>query len=85
MGYGMRCLSCNCILSDYEATRKSASTHIFVDLCNRCYNSIEEDLDVIDRPDLEHEESYDFDDEGLDNDELLWYPKLYSIYRASKY
>lgn len=67
----MRCLSCNCILSDYEATRKSAATNMYVDLCNRCFGTIEDDLEAIDRPDLEHEESYDFDEEGIDNDEFM--------------
>lgn len=66
MGHGMRCLSCNCILSDYEATRKSAHTNMFIDLCNRCYGSIQDDIDVIERPDLEHEDAETDDDEDLD-------------------
>ena len=32
----MRCLACNIVLNDYEATRKD---HMgFVDLCNKCYS-----------------------------------------------
>ena len=32
--YLMRCLACNCILSDFEATRKYEDG-TYVDLCNR--------------------------------------------------
>lgn len=66
----MRCLSCNCILSDYEATRKSAHTNTYIDLCNRCYGHIQDDMDVIERPDLEHDDGEDYD-EGLDFEENL--------------
>lgn len=66
----MRCLSCDCILTDYEATRKSAHTNQYIDLCNRCFSYVDSDMDVVERPDLEHEDG-DTDDEGLDNDELL--------------
>ena len=66
----MRCLSCNCILSDYEATRKSAQTNMFIDLCNRCYGYIEDDVDVVDRPDLEHDDGDDYE-KDVDNDDYL--------------
>lgn len=48
----MRCLSCNAALSDFEATRKSAFSGDFIDLCNRCYDTIREDLLTIERDDL---------------------------------
>lgn len=41
----MRCLACNVVLSDYEATRKSASGE-FLDLCNHCFEAIKEDIEV---------------------------------------
>jgi hypothetical protein len=63
----MRCLSCDCILTDYEATRKSAHTDQYIDLCNRCFSYVDDDLDVVDRPDLEHEDA----ESDVDNDELL--------------
>lgn len=66
----MRCLSCNCVLNDYEATRKSAHTNEYIDMCNRCYGIIEDDLDVIERPDLEHEDAEDYE-EGVDKYEEL--------------
>lgn len=48
----MRCLACNAQLNDFEATRKSKVTGKFVDLCNSCYVSIREDLQVVERYDL---------------------------------
>jgi hypothetical protein len=39
---------------------------MFIDLCNRCYGSIQDDIDVIERPDLEHEDAETDDDEDLD-------------------
>ncbi len=49
----MRCLSCDEILSDYEATRKYQGTNKYVDLCNRCYRSVKYAILSVDRPDLE--------------------------------
>lgn len=43
----MRCLSCNCQLNDHESTRKYASSGSFVDLCDRCFSEVEEDIPVI--------------------------------------
>lgn len=37
----MRCLSCNCELTDFEATRKFKLSEEFVDLCNSCFNKAE--------------------------------------------
>jgi len=51
----MRCLSCNCVLTDFEATRKGANTGNYIDLCNRCFKSIAEDIHVIERSDLQTE------------------------------
>jgi hypothetical protein len=62
----MRCLSCNALLSDYEATRKSASTNEFLDLCNHCYYTISDDVASLYRTDLAHEE----DDMFADHDSL---------------
>ena len=43
----MKCLSCDSVLTDFEATRKYAGSEEFVDLCNRCFNSIAEDILVV--------------------------------------
>lgn len=62
----MRCLSCNKNLTDFESTRKFASTGEFLDLCNRCYSDIQDDVDTLIRPDLQEDEVADednYDDE----------------------
>jgi hypothetical protein len=59
----MRCLACDKRLNDRESTRKYASSGTFVDLCDRCFSTISEDI-----PDIEGEvpEDFDADDtEGL--------------------
>jgi hypothetical protein len=53
----MRCLACNVALSDFEATRKSAASGDFLDLCNSCLYYAE-DIDTIDRIDLKSEADY---------------------------
>jgi len=52
----MRCLSCNAALTDFEATRKYASTGAFIDLCNWCFGSVADQITVLERNDLAHEE-----------------------------
>lgn len=59
----MRCLACNTILTDYEATRRYKSTGGFVDLCNHCYNESDvPTLEIQDRPDLAEYEECDGED-----------------------
>lgn len=68
----MRCLSCNAALTDYEATRRSANTDEFIDLCNHCFASISEDLQTIEREDLAHDIDYvDENDSHCGLDSLL--------------
>lgn len=55
----MRCLACNALLTDFEATRKSAMSAQFLDLCNHCYSYTSEDIDTIDRMDLKSEADYE--------------------------
>jgi len=43
----MRCRACNCILTDQEATRKYTTVNDFVELCDHCYSTIEEDLPTL--------------------------------------
>ena len=40
----MRCQACNVILTTQEATRKFAKSGDFVDLCNKCFNTIADDV-----------------------------------------
>jgi len=63
----MRCLSCDRKLSDYESTRKYASSGTFVDLCNRCFAEIAEDIpdiegDIPQQEDSDTEDGTDYDD-----------------------
>jgi len=50
----MRCRACDELLTDYEVTRKSARTDEYLDLCNNCFRHIQDDFEIIDRPDLKH-------------------------------
>lgn len=53
----MRCLSCDVILSDFEATRKYVSDETYVDLCNSCIRDLP--IETIVRRDLQEEEPGD--------------------------
>jgi hypothetical protein len=67
----MRCLSCNEILTDYEATRRSANTEEYIDLCNLCFRDVKDDLKTIDRTDLVSDDCLDLgalEESGLDID-----------------
>jgi hypothetical protein len=70
----MRCTCCNRNLSDFESTRKNRTTGEYLDMCNQCYSSVQEDLDTTIRPDLNSEEIPDeevgFDEDGymIDDD-----------------
>ena len=52
----MRCVSCDCALTDFESTRKYADSNNYVDLCNRCLSTIPEFPATIERVDLLHDE-----------------------------
>ena len=62
----MRCLACNKILNDFEATRKSATTGTFVDLCNHCFHDVESDIQSLEREDLRESDDVE-DDIELDD------------------
>jgi len=61
----MRCYCCNKALSDFESTRRSALTGEFLDMCNDCFYTIKDDVDVVERNDLRHES----DNEGETDDD----------------
>ena len=64
----MRCVACNTELTDYESTRRSSRSGEFLDLCNDCYKSINDDVEVVDNPEnINYQDYVDFDEE-------LWYP-----------
>ena len=68
----MRCVCCNKLLSDYEATLKHGETGQYLDTCSSCLDEImsEVDLHVKDNPSLlrKNNTDDDFDDEGIDKD-----------------
>lgn len=55
----MRCVACDCNLSNYESTRKiinrDSGTISYPDLCNKCFNSTDlaSFASIIERHDLE--------------------------------
>jgi hypothetical protein len=71
----MRCLSCNAALTDFEATRKSAETEQYLDLCNHCFYTVCDDIATLERDDLATdedketgtEEVFDINHCGLDS------------------
>ena len=63
----MRCTCCNRLLNDFEATRKSKVTGEYLDMCNKCYGTVQQDLATDIRSDLPEDE---VPDDELDFDEL---------------
>jgi NAD-dependent SIR2 family protein deacetylase len=52
MEYKMtRCVACNKNLNDYESTRKDTYGG-YLDMCNKCYGEIKEDVLSVERDDL---------------------------------
>jgi hypothetical protein len=54
----MRCYACNKILTPQESTRRFSSGE-FTDMCNKCLNTIQEDV-------VTEEGNYDDDEEGAE-------------------
>ena len=51
----MRCSCCNVMLTDFETTMRRASNSEFIDMCEKCLSTIEDDVKVITREDLRTE------------------------------
>lgn len=62
----MRCYCCDKILSDFESTRKSVNTGEYLDMCNKCYATIKEELHAEERYDL-----FDGDEDQLEDNSFL--------------
>jgi hypothetical protein len=66
----MRCHCCDKNLNDYESTRKSVSTGEYLDMCNKCYSTISDDLlsevryDLYDGNEDDEYEEGDYDEES---------------------
>ena len=66
----MRCYCCDRALSDFESTRKSATTGEFLDMCNKCYSTIKDDIVSEERYDLyDGDETEETAEEGENYDE----------------
>ena len=57
----MRCYCCNKVLTSQEATRRFKESQEFVDMCNNCLGTIDDDVEVTD--------GYQEDDDGNDDDQ----------------
>ena len=66
----MKCLCCDKMLTDFEATRKHAVTGMFIDLCQQCFKTVQLDanLPTKDRRDLISEDDIDDSVEGEDDE-----------------
>lgn len=47
----MRCVACNCVLTDREASRKGIHSNQYLDLCNSCIQDT--DIDYVENVDLD--------------------------------
>lgn len=62
----MRCRCCDKKLSEFEATRKSINTGEYLDMCNKCYNTISNQVLSYERYDLYDDEDEQGTPEPLD-------------------
>lgn len=70
----MRCICCDKILSDFEATRKSINTEEYLDMCNKCYATVSDQLLSYERNDLYDEEDEYYED--IDDSDFTSQKKL---------
>ena len=55
----MRCTACNVILTPFEATMERVSDNQFVDMCEKCFSYISDEVKVLTREDLREEVGID--------------------------
>lgn len=62
----MRCRSCNVVLNEFEMTRRykreDPNDLDYVELCNNCFDTIKDDVNVVERKDLKDESLEDESD-----------------------
>jgi len=63
----MRCYSCQCVLNNFELTRRVESTQEFLDMCNKCYRDVEQDIPTVCRSDFNPNEQPDGYEEEEDS------------------
>lgn len=59
----MKCLSCDVVLSNAEATRKYKSSGTFVDLCNHCFAPVADSIPVIEGKGANNGQEESFEEE----------------------
>jgi hypothetical protein len=68
----MRCVCCDVILTDFEATRKFKESNTYADMCTTCVKTLPDDIEFIVRGDLVGEQSpEEFDLEDGDDDAII--------------
>jgi hypothetical protein len=60
----MRCLACNAELTLFESTRKCVNTGDYPDLCNRCWSTIADDVECLERDDLRDVDEQQEEEDG---------------------
>lgn len=63
----MRCIACDHILTDYEATRRFRESKSFVELCNTCVGTIANEVEFIGRADLIGQDVEEAENEWQEN------------------
>jgi hypothetical protein len=58
----MRCVCCDKALNDFEATRKSITTGEYLDMCSKCYGTIDKQVLTYERYDLKDDDENGGDD-----------------------
>jgi hypothetical protein len=64
----MRCQCCDKNLNDFESTRKHATTGEYLDMCNKCYSTVSDDLLSVERYDLYDGNEDDYEEDEYDED-----------------
>jgi hypothetical protein len=64
----MRCQCCDKNLNDFESTRKHATTGEYLDMCNKCYSTVSDDLLSVERYDLYDGNEDDYEESEYDED-----------------
>ena len=58
----MRCTACNVILTPFEATMRGVTDNSYIDMCEKCFSYISDDVKVLTREDLREEVGTDIAD-----------------------
>lgn len=64
----MHCCLCDCLLTDFESTRRNAVTGEFLDMCNHCFQDFKDLIPTRDRKDLISTDAFD-DEPQTDGDD----------------